>query len=159
MTTLNLPGIDALNHTFRVYDYFIGHSTLYVEMISREQTQYLHFTNLQFFSGPMIWHNTVLLHKSRHDCLSLLRSMNRFDQLPDEIIKELFELFVFDGDRITIQIVCSAMEMLAQLPDHLRASPKECLKRLSHPIVSSCPSANSFVCLTDQCDFCRILTA
>lgn len=100
----------------QIQTYVVGHSTMYIEVSTREQAYYLHFPALRYFSGPLLWQGADFHIAASSECLRLARSMERFDPLDDDIIINQLVLYQIEKPRLTVQIISGPVERVLHPP-------------------------------------------
>ena len=102
-----------------LYSYTAGHSEMYVHASLREKSFYLFFPSVIYFEGSTSWKSADFDLRPVNECLSLLRALQRFDELGDNVIRDLFQLYQVVAPRTSIKVVSSGIEITDKLPSHL----------------------------------------
>lgn len=75
-----------------VYTYHWGRATLVIRLKRHNsaEVQYLRFTGVEYFAGPMSWDNAAFDLRSAEECLNMLRDAGRAnDHMTVEHIEQL----------------------------------------------------------------------
>ena len=109
----NILGLEAPSEYYcSVWGYVIGHSQMLVEVhpVSQYDNRfYLLFGDVQYFEGPMKWHNANLClgTNEKRDAICVRLYGSKYDDIRIAIEK-MHHLYIFEGTGLSIQIIASS---------------------------------------------------
>lgn len=82
----------------RVQEYQWGRGTLLVRLkrLNSPEVQYLKFTGVEYFAGPMLWMGALVNQQSDEECLMLMRSVGRSNETIPTSLCQLYTISLPD---------------------------------------------------------------
>jgi hypothetical protein len=107
----NIP--DGMSYYCTILLYARGHSHLEIEISNGQDTKYLVFEGVDFFSGPMRWRGTTFALAPVSECLNILHELGWYSDFPDDYLSSKFHLFVLDtsnssNENLPVRILAQA---------------------------------------------------
>lgn len=93
-----------------VYDYHWGRGalTLRLQRENSPDIQYIKFSGVEYFSGPVKWKGANFSIRPTSECLELLQRAERVNELvtEDNLIERNIQLYTVELEHLPVLIVC-----------------------------------------------------
>ncbi|MEP7290110.1 MAG: hypothetical protein ABI947_30545 [Chloroflexota bacterium] len=77
-----------------ILSYARGHTHLEIEISNGDNTKYLIFEGVEYFSIPNVWKGADFMVAPQNECLKIIHWLQRYTDIPDEYLASKFRLFV-----------------------------------------------------------------